>query len=132
MNMTTAYNCENVRLWVESEHHVTKLRHSSTQTSSGYSEPYVGHRRLHFKLPNLHGWPNYGNHVSLWNTNRVVTRRANVLYRMQRQKVESESEYYKTLSMNRDLKYSNGPVATRKFLCFVRTCEKNGGSSDKT
>jgi hypothetical protein len=59
--------------------------------------------------------------------NRVVIRCANVPFRMQRQQVELESEYYITLSMNRDLKYSNGPVATRKFKCFVRTCGKECG-----
>ena len=59
--------------------------------------------------------------------NRVVTRCVNVRFRMQRQAVELESGCYITLSMNTDLKYSNGSVATRKFQCFVCTCGKAYG-----
>jgi hypothetical protein len=42
-------------------------------------------------------------------------------FRVHRQVVELESRY-RTLSMNRDLKYSNGSVATRKFQSLVSTC----------
>jgi len=41
--------------------------------------------------------------------------------RVHRQVVELESRY-RTRSMNRDLKYSNGSVATRKFQSLVSTC----------
>jgi hypothetical protein len=40
---------------------------------------------------------------------------------VQRQVVELESGY-RTCLMNRDLKYSNGSVATRKFQSLVHTC----------
>jgi hypothetical protein len=40
--------------------------------------------------------------------------------RVQRQAVELDCRYI-TLSMNRDLKYSNGSVATRKLQSVVRT-----------
>ena len=45
---------------------------------------------------------------------------ANVLFTVQRQVVEMESRYV-TLSMNRELKFSNGLAATRKFQFLVHT-----------
>jgi hypothetical protein len=45
---------------------------------------------------------------------------AKVQFRVQRLVVELESRYV-TLSMNRDLKFSNGLVATRKFQFLVHT-----------
>jgi hypothetical protein len=50
-----------------------------------------------------------------------VTTCVNPQFRVQRQAVELECRYI-TLSMNRDLNYSNGSVATRKLQPVVRTC----------
>jgi hypothetical protein len=46
----------------------------------------------------------------------------NVKYSVQKPVVELESRYI-ALSMNRDLKYSNGLYATREFQRNFRTCE---------
>jgi hypothetical protein len=50
-----------------------------------------------------------------------VTTCVNPEFRVQRQAAELECRYT-TLSINRDLKYSNGSVATRKLQSVVRTC----------
>jgi hypothetical protein len=51
---------------------------------------------------------------------------ANVQFRVQKQVVRLESRYI-TLSMNRELQYSNGSFATRKFQSVVHTCGESLG-----
>jgi hypothetical protein len=56
-------------------------------------------------------------------TNLCTNICAKVQFTVQWQVVEFESRY-KTLSINRDLTYSNASVATRQFQCIVHTCEE--------
>jgi hypothetical protein len=81
---------------------------------------YVGHLWLHSKHPNVYRRKIYGNHYTM-ETNCAIITCANVHFRVQKQVVEFENNSLTSL-MSRDLKYSNGSVATRKFQSVVHTC----------
>ena len=81
----------------------------------------VGHLWFYSQPPNLHGGANFWKPLGTMRTEFGAVTCADVQFRVQRQAVQLESMYI-TLSVSRDLKSSNGSVATRKFQSVVRTC----------
>jgi hypothetical protein len=95
-------------------HRTHNVTSHSTRHFTGHTSQAVGHQRFHSKPPNLYRRSTYGNHLTLRNLNCPTTTSANAQCSMQRQVVQLVSRCI-TLSMNRDCKWRNGPVAARKF-----------------
>jgi hypothetical protein len=100
---------------------VTFITRDVSLSASVYSVTYVGHFWLHSKPPKLHKWSNYRNHLILWKSNCTPSPVHSYSSECTDGRV-GKWELYNTLSVIRDFKYSNGSVATRKFLSVVHTC----------